>query len=1172
MRRALRWLLGLLLLLLLIIIAVPAGVLVALNSKTGRDFAVRQINQRSGGEILVAGLGGHFPADLKLASLTVADPKGVWLTGSNLELRWQPKELLKRHLHITSLSAASIAAARAPVSSTKAKKSSAPLNLYHFTATLDQLSIGQLGVGAALAGQPIDLAVTGNARVLSLTQGSVNLSAIAANNQGNYQLAAAIDDQDVNTSLHLSEPPGGLLGHYAGPQLHDPLHLDLTLAGPRDNAALNFAAALGAAALQGTGTLGLDPNALHADVVLTVPSLAPYGQLAKQNLGGSTQLHFIAAQEGKATNINLDGDVALTAAPGGAARLVGKSGHLSLAVRLADNTADIQHFSIDGAAFDVTLSGTVAQSGVDLKTHLDVSQVADLSPAISGNITDDNVIAGTLKDFAVHAVLSGTIKDKKIPSGPFNLTLDAQHLPSAAAGTLQGSGQLENAALALDAAFSRDAAGAASLHIANATWRSIDIKADLALAAGSKLPTGKAKFSIKRLDDLAAFSPVPISGSVQGDFSHQDAQNFGLDLTADNLNVSPQLGLINGKISVKGPIARLGVQLQASLAKLSGAPLQIATSGTVDGFAQSANLSSLTAAWKSLDVKLLGPAGIETKPDVIVHHLALSVNGGTLNLDGRLSPTLNLTLGISNLPVSLAQIASPGLDVSGTLSAKAQISGSAKAPAGKISLNANQIKLLSGAGNALPPADLTANINLSGSAANLTARLEAGPDANLNAAGLVPLNQTGAINLHLAGMTNLQILDPITAAQGTQIRGILTPDLTVTGTPKAPNADGTLALTGGSVQNIGSGLNLLDISAHVHAADQLITVQDFSSTAGKGSISGHGTVDLGQPSIPVDITITARNATPVSSDLVTETLNADLDITGALKAAMKLAGKIDVLKANVNIPKSLPPSVADLPIYRTGQKPPPPPAPPPDIALDLLIHAHNQMFIRGDGLFAELGGKLTIGGTTADPIPGGGFTLIRGSFALGGKTLQFTKGLVSFNGAGFMPTLDLEASTYTTNNDTATLVIGGTAAKPTITLTSAPPLPSDQILSQLLFGESTQNLSPFQAASLAAALASLSGIGGSAVSDPLGGVRNALGLDELSLGGGTTGGAPSLQAGRYVAPGVYVGAQQSTSGSGTQATVQIDLYHGLKLQTQTGTSTTGSGDASSVGLTYQFNY
>ena len=126
------------------------------------------------------------------------------------------------------------------------------------------------------------------------------------------------------------------------------------------------------------------------------------------------------------------------------------------------------------------------------------------------------------------------------------------------------------------------------------------------------------------------------------------------------------------------------------------------------------------------------------------------------------------------------------------------------------------------------------------------------------------------------------------------------------------------------------------------------------------------------------------------------------------------------------------------------------------------------------------------------------------------------------------------------------------------------------MLSQLLFGQSTSSLSPFQAASLAAALASLSGVGGSVISDPLGGVRNALGLDELSLGGGS--GAPTVNAGRYVAPGVYVGAQQSTSGQGTQATVQINLYKGLQLQTSTGTAGAGSGASSSVGLTYQFNY
>ena len=37
-----------------------------------------------------------------------------------------------------------------------------------------------------------------------------------------------------------------------------------------------------------------------------------------------------------------------------------------------------------------------------------------------------------------------------------------------------------------------------------------------------------------------------------------------------------------------------------------------------------------------------------------------------------------------------------------------------------------------------------------------------------------------------------------------------------------------------------------------------------------------------------------------------------------------------------------------------------------------------------------------------------------------------------------------------------------------------------------------------------------------------------------------------------MARGVYVGAQQSASGSGTQATVQIDLAKGLKLEATAG--------------------
>jgi len=1168
-----RFLVRLLLFLLVIIVAAPAALVVALNSKAGREFVVTQVNQRSGGMLRLNGLGGHFPADIKLAGFTMADQHGVWLTGSNLELRWRPQALFSRRLHVTSLTAARLDVVRAPIASpAAAKKSSGGVNLYHFRAQVDHVAIPQLLVGAALAGKNLDFAVSGDAHVESLTQGGADLSAVAAGNQGSYQLAADIDGQTVDTVLHVAEPPDGLLGHYAGPQVHAPLSLALTLIGPRDEAALHFAAALGAAQLNGAGTLSLDPNAPAADVTFIVPALAPVGDMAGKNLGGSTRLHLVASQTDNVAEIALDGEVALTAGPGPAAKLVGPDGRLALRLSLAHNVADIHSLSVSGAGFDVTAAGQVAQAGFNLKTHLDLKNIAMLSPGISGAVTDDDVITGSPKDFAVKAIVSGTIRHKGIPSGPFNLTVAVQHLPSAPAGTIQGSGTLENAPLTIDAAFNRDAAGAAAVHIASANWASMNLQADLALAAGARLPTGTAKIVIRRLADFAPFSPIPIAGSINADFAHRDAQNFALNLTASGLNVSPALGSIDAKLSANGPLTNLGIRLDATIAKLIDAPLRVAAAGAINADTLALNLTRLSADWKALNVDLQGPAGIKVKPDIVVQHLALGLNGGSLRLDGRLTPSLNVMFEAANLPANLAKIVAPTLNVTGTLSATAHITGSKNAPGGEITLAADAIKLHSGPGAALPAANLAASATLAGRSADLNARFDAGPDANLTASGLVPLNQTGAMDVKLAGMTDLQILAPILAAAGTALRGVITPDFTVTGTPKAPIVNGTLTLAGGSIQNVNTGLNLTAISADVEAAGRLITLRDFTATAGAGSITGHGNINLGAPDFPVDVAINAANATPVASDLVTEDLDAALTLQGAVKTSMALAGNIEIHKATINIPKSLPPSVARLQIYRPGEKPPPPPAPPPDIALNLVVRAKNQIFIRGDGLFAELGGKLTLQGTAANPIPAGGFTLIRGNFALGGKTLQFTQGTVSFNGAGFMPTLDLEATTTTSNNNTATLIIGGTAADPTITLTSSPPLPSDEVLSQLLFGQSTQNLSPFQAASLAAALASLSGIGGSAVSDPLGGVRNALGLDELSLGGGQNGGAPSLQAGRYVAPGVYVGAQQSTTGSGTQATVTIDLYKGLKLQTETGTSSSGSGQASSVGLTYQFNY
>jgi translocation and assembly module TamB len=1168
---------ALLLLLGLAVLApvIAVGVIwIGLNTGTGRAFAVREINHLAGPAVQVAGLGGHFPADVTVRSVALADARGVYATANGLQLRWRPAQLLLMHLDISALAAGSVDVRRAPVAGQN-NSAGGRGTLPNLHVDIDQFTIGTLHVAPALAGQDVTLAVAGAANLADLSlenplRDQLILNADAAG-QGRYQLAAMREGRQVNARLKIAEPPDGLLGHLAGPPNHAPLNVDLTLAGPQDSAKLALSASFGAAAVNGAGTLALNANAPQADLTLNVPALAPVAALAGEKIAGAATLHLVAKRSGDATGIELDGQVGLTSGPGPSAKLVGPHSKISVCASLADGDVDLESLNITGAAFGLAADGNIATNGFYLNTHAALANIGDLAPGLSGPVTEDGSVQGQPGDFSIGALLTGKVAQRNIPSGPFSITVNAAHLPRAPVGTLTGSGALEGAPLLLDAQFSRGAAGAAHVLINNALWRSLSAQGDVSLAPGATLPTGAAKFAIRNLADFAAFSPVKLSGSLDGDFAHQGGQNISLDLNAHHLIAAPSLGAVNATLQATGPVNALAFKLSGTVAKVLNAPARLSLAGVFNRDARAATISAFTASWRGVDARILGPAGIETQPGITVHHLALAVNGGSVTLDGKLTPALNVTASAKNLPLSLAALADPGLEASGTIGMAATLSGAASAPSGKISFTARHVRLHQGPAAALPAADLQAGVTLAGQTANINASLALGPNVSLLADGLAPLNRTGPLALHLTGRTDLRLLDPLLAVQGTTMRGVITPDLSITGTPAAPRATGTITLADGAVQNIASGLNLTAISATLGASGRLLTLQHFQAEAGPGTIDGHGTLDLGAPALPLDVSLTAANATPVSSDLATESVNAKLALKGALRGRLALSGEIDLLRANINIPRALPPSVADLPIINEGQTPPPPPAPPPDIALDLTIRAKRQIFIRGDGLFAELGGKVHLTGTAADPNPQGGFTLIRGNFALAGKTLQFTQGAVDFTGDGFIPSLDLEAATTTANNSTASLIIGGTAEKPTITLSASPPLPSDEVLSTLLFGQSTSSLSPFQAASLAAALAALSGVGGSAIADPLGGVRNALGLDELSLGGSGSG-PPTVNAGRYVAPGVYVGAQQSTSGQGTQATVQINLYKGLQLQTSTGTAGAGAGASSSIGLTYQFNY
>jgi translocation and assembly module TamB len=461
----------------------------------------------------------------------------------------------------------------------------------------------------------------------------------------------------------------------------------------------------------------------------------------------------------------------------------------------------------------------------------------------------------------------------------------------------------------------------------------------------------------------------------------------------------------------------------------------------------------------------------------------------------------------------------------------------------------------------------------------------------------VPLEPAGVYDLKAEGKMDVGNANALLEARGLHASGALAIDANVAGTLADPRIHGSVTLANGSFRDYVRGVSLTNIAAEIAGNQGTLQIKSFKASAASGTVSMGGSVGILQPGIPVELTLTADNAQPIASNILTANLNADIHVTGKARERLAVAGKIRVNRAVIGIPDSLPPNVAVLDVRRRGQvvqaagK-------QLVIDLDISITARREVLVQGRGLDAELGGDgLHIGGTADTPVISGRLNLLRGTFSIGSTQLTFDKSsYVSFDGTGLKknidPTLDFTASTVVQTTTTSaqagtvvTLHITGYADAPKIELTSSGGQSQDEMMALLLFGEPASQLSAVQLAQVSYALATLAGIGGNGSSNPLTRLQKTLGLDRLSVGQGTTTTATgatentgaAVQAGRYVTKRVYVEGKQSTTGQ-SQVEVDVDLTKHLKLQTRLGNGTAVQGTTpqndpgSSVGLSYQFDY
>lgn len=408
-------------------------------------------------------------------------------------------------------------------------------------------------------------------------------------------------------------------------------------------------------------------------------------------------------------------------------------------------------------------------------------------------------------------------------------------------------------------------------------------------------------------------------------------------------------------------------------------------------------------------------------------------------------------------------------------------------------------------------------------------------------------------DLAIVGGAQSAMLNPF--IQPRNIEGPLSFDLRLSGTPGLSALSGRVALNDARLVAPLFGIELQQLSATADLADAQARIAGSAQVRGGGAVSISGPVGLTSPFVG-DLRITLRDARLADPDLYETTVSGDVAITGPFRGGATIGGQVRLGRTEIMIASAgtgtdpvmggithvaEPPEVRQTRrrarlIGATGEE-----RSRAAYGLDLAISAPDRIFVRGRGLDAELGGSLRVSGTTADIVPSGQFSLIRGRLDLLGKRFTIDEGLVQLQGA-LEPWIRFAATTQT-DEITATILIEGPASAPEIRFLSSPELPEEEVVSQILFGRGLTNLSPLQAAQLASAVAELAGRGSGGIVARL---RQGVGLDDLDITTAEDGSA-SVRAGKYLTDRVYSDVSVGSDGK-AEINLNLDVRPGVKMR------------------------
>lgn len=648
------------------------------------------------------------------------------------------------------------------------------------------------------------------------------------------------------------------------------------------------------------------------------------------------------------------------------------------------------------------------------------------------------------------------------------------------------------------------------------------------LAGREDLMSLTADFSAA-LDDLLA-------GHLNAELA-LEAQRIGeADLNVANLTLT-------------GPLSRVMVSARADGRVRSNVDLSATGEIVLTDDGVSVSLSP-SGKWAAHNWTTVEPIRFATSPEGVTASAAITLGGGRVDLTletAGINPTANLM--IDSLPVGvLADIAAlPATQgmVSGTADLRERDGiwrGDAEFAA---------TGLLASDLSDMPAVDLVLEASLQDTARSVLSLTGGGlvARAEINRAGTTTdiARLQGDADAALSGRIEadgeLMALAALFLPSDILFEsGQVDADLTVSGTVSAPHLDGGLTLRDGRINATTAGSLVSDLEMDLAMSGTRFELTRLSANdAREGQLTGHGQLELHEEGLPQgSARFEYQRFVAVRRPELTVQASGDIDLT--LDRDGLLVGgesRVDQLRTQPALNGAA--SIPQLQVVEINQ--------PKDyralnesrlpVRIDYRVRADNGLYVSSRAFTSEWGVDLHITGPESKPSLFGTATLVGGSAFVFNRRFTLADGTVTFDGAPGDARVDLSA-VHSRTGFQATARVTGSAQEPTITLTSDPALPDDEILSRLLFEQSVSELGAFEAAQLAAQLS------GQSLVDVVGQLRDLAGIDRLDISTNADGNL-SVVGGRRFGDNVYVEVGSNGASAINEALIEWSLTPDLSI-------------------------